>query len=163
MRIIQVSKHFTRVEAELVRCDPEELVLMLDADRCISCGACQLACQLENGAPGQPAPVRRLLAVNRGGRQQERVVNLPLSCRSCTSPCAYFTPYNYWTTCPLDHRPVQPLAICDQCGARAAEGYMPACATRCTMKCIYFGKARDIAFALGEKRLREMGDVEFNP
>ena len=43
--------------------------------------------------------------------------------------------------------------------SRLAKGMMPACATRCSMKAIYFGYPKDVWFALNEKRLRGMGDL----
>jgi Fe-S-cluster-containing dehydrogenase component len=160
MRVIFVSQRFGAQQADLAAGNPDAPVLMVDLDRCIACGACSLACRLE--APlgdGQLAPPRSILfhPAEGGGRLSLR---LPLSCRFCPDPCAYHSPYNFWTTCPQDERRTALFQACDACAARLAQGWMPACATRCPMKCIYFGRAADVAFVLREKRLRSFGDLE---
>jgi len=157
MKILWVSTKFSRQDAALEKLPEDETVLMVDLDRCISCGACQYACQIEHGAgtPPRAKPLGFLARMKEG--RAESSVRLPLTCRHCEAPCRYYDPFNFWGTCPGGSRYTAPL--CDQCAERAAQGLMPACATRCSMKCIYFGYARDIAFALDEKRLRSMGDV----
>lgn len=160
MRFLQVSKNFTGVKADLASCDPDELVMMVDVDRCIACGSCLLACQQENGAPDSERTMAALLMPAPSGTASPRQVNLPSSCRGCDTPCEYFNEYNFWATCPVGRTPLAQDLACDQCQTRIAKGFMPACATRCSMKCIYFGRASDVAFTLAEKRLRDMGDVE---
>ena len=155
MRILFVGAELGRETADLGKSDPRELVMMVDVDRCISCGACELACRLEHAEEsGQPAVFR---PVTLGG---ERTLWLPLACRHCDDPCEYFNEYNFWITCPSTKVHGDAQVYCDGCAARIDEGLWPACASRCTMKTIYFGHAPDVAFALTEKRLREMGDVE---
>lgn len=163
MKIFHVSRNFKRHAINLTETDPEELVMMVDVDRCISCGSCQIACRLEHG---RNAPL--LIALEKcandppHGTSILRALALPSTCRYCDAPCEYRNEYNFWTSCPTGRAPCTPSDYCDACADRMAEGYMPACATRCTMKCIYFGRAADVAFAMGEKRLREMGDAELN-
>lgn len=159
MKILSVSNNYKRQGPDLRKNDPDEMVMMVDVDRCISCGACQLACQIENGdskaGPGHFRPIRIQL-----GNKGTRTLNLPLSCRHCDLPCEYYNEYNFWTTCPSTKVFNTKIVSCDFCAERLKKGFMPACATRCTMKCIYFGRAEDVGFAFGEKKLREMGDVE---
>ena len=45
MRLVFVSKHFNQKQQSLQGCSKDELVLVVDVDRCISCGACAKACQ----------------------------------------------------------------------------------------------------------------------
>lgn len=163
MKIYQVSRNFKRCAADLRKGDPDELVMMIDVDRCLACGSCQIACRMEHG---RNAPLAISLGKNPcdGSRPSAgpQVLALPSSCRFCASPCEYRNEYNFWTSCPDGRSPAESPEYCDSCSNRISEGYMPACATRCTMKCIYVGRAADVAFALGEKRLREMGDAEMN-
>lgn len=162
MRIIFVSNNFEkRKSANLAQSDSEESVMLVDVDRCISCGACQLACEIEHGdANGIPGLFRPIEIQGKDRTVETRIVYLPLACRHCESPCDYYSPYNFWTTCPKGKNREKKFISCDFCIDRTREGLWPACATRCSMKTIYFGTAHDIAFTLGEKRLREMGDVE---
>lgn len=160
MKIIFVSKNFERKAIDLRKCDPEERVMMIDVDRCISCGSCELACQLEHSdSSGNPGSFRPIWRRDKANRKNGFAFYLPLSCRHCKSPCEYYSPYNFWINCPNANIRQDELLSCDICADRLQEGMWPACATRCTMKTIYFGRAHDVAFTLGEKRLREMGDA----
>lgn len=159
MKLVFVSKQFERESFDLCNCDPEELVMVIDADRCISCGSCQLACELECGDRGRGPASIGPITVGPERREGGHKVQLPQACRHCNSPCDYYSQYNFWITCPSKEKKGNRTISCDFCAERLKEGFWPACATRCTMKAIYFGQARDIAFALGEKRLQGMGDV----
>jgi len=159
MKVIFVSENSERSDLDLKRGDPEELVMMIDADRCISCGSCELACQLEHGgsvrSPASYRPIRTDSEKGKGGR---RTIRLPLTCRHCDSPCEYYSQYNFWTFCPKAEKEIE-IEACDFCLDRTKKGLWPACATSCTMKAIYFGRAEDMAFTLREKRVSGMGDV----
>ncbi len=162
MKIIWVSKRFKRQECDLSRLPEDEILMMVNLDRCISCGACQFAAEIEkaSGFPGGDGP-RAFRARMKESPQNDTSVRLPLSCRHCKAPCDYYDPYNFWVTCPGGSEGTG-AEKCDFCEERLQRGMMPACATRCSMKCIYFGHPGDIAFALNEKRLREMGDIAVN-
>lgn len=160
MKILCVSKNFTRLEADLERLDEDELVMMVDFDRCIACGACQFACQTEHaregaGWAGRPGAIQ--VKLKEGACTS--ALNLPLSCRHCEAPCEFRSPYNFWITCPASDSGRGPEVLCDRCQERLERGLMPACATRCSMKCITFGHPKEVALALNEKRLRELGDL----
>ncbi len=163
MRLVFVSTKINQKQEVLQNCSPEELVLVVDVDRCISCGACALACQAEHAERfGEHAPVRRIVAKDIPGQTPPRVVNLPTSCRQCGETCPNNTGYSFWSICPGDkaQASVSRFPACDGCEDRLKEGLAPACATRCCMKCIYAGRAEDVRFALEEKRLRSMGETE---
>lgn len=160
MRLLFVSRRFKGERFDARICRADELVMMVDLDRCIGCGACALACQIEHeGALGADEPMRPVLAA--AGAPEGRMVCLPLTCRHCETPCEYQSDYNFWTLCPSAKTKRATRAFCDSCVQRLGEELWPACATRCTMKTIYFGRPADMALILDEKRLREMGDVEF--
>jgi len=162
MRLLFVSKNFEqRKPIHTESHDPKEMVMVVDVDRCISCGACQLACKIEHGeSVGIPGSFRPIEIKDEEKEKESRIMYLPLACRHCESPCEYYGPYNFWTACPEGKAREKNFISCDFCIERARAGMWPACATRCTMKTIYFGTFEEIGFTLGEKGLREMGDVE---
>jgi len=156
------SKYFEQTKApDLEGCDDEEWVMLIDADRCISCGACQMACEIEHGnSIDVPGCFRPIEVAGKIENDKKRIVYLPLACRHCKLPCDYYNPYNFWTICPIGQEQEKELMSCDSCLERINEGLWPACATTCSMKTIYFGTMQDIRFTLMEKGLREMGKVE---
>jgi len=158
VKILWVSKTLKRQEAELRELPDDETILMVDLDRCISCGSCHFACEVEarQGSAGAAKP-KAMPVVMQKTSGHETSVHLPLSCKHCASPCSYQDYANFWVTCPEGHK--DGAEACDLCASRLAKGMMPACATRCSMKCIYFGYPKDVWFALNEKRLRGMGDL----
>ncbi|MBI3374167.1 MAG: 4Fe-4S binding protein [Betaproteobacteria bacterium] len=158
MKLTFVSKRFRGERFEPRACG-DEWIMLVDLDRCIGCGACALACQIEHDAQaGAGNPARPIVPGT--GEVHARMVCLPGTCRHCPTPCEYRDEYNFWAICPSLEAKAATAAFCDACSARLAQDQWPACATRCTMKTIYFGRAPEMALILGEKRLREMGDVE---
>ena len=137
----------------------DQVVMLVDLDRCIRCGTCQLACSLEFGENGRLAKVRNLHPGEKtqGSRQ---VFTLPGACRQCPTPCMYYDIHNFWIRCPEEKfaAKVQEPA-CDLCLSRREAGYWPACATRCPMKTIYVGTMEDINITLRDKRFRSFGDL----
>ncbi len=158
MKLVFVSRRF-RVERFAPGACGGEWIMLVDLDRCIGCGACALACGIEHeerqGEVGSPRPI-----LSGSGEAHERMVCLPGTCRHCKTRCEYHNDYNFWTICPSMKSKTSIASFCDACGNRLAQGQWPACATRCTMKTIYFGRGPEMELILGEKRLREMGDVE---
>jgi Fe-S-cluster-containing dehydrogenase component len=160
MKLFFVSRRFRGERFDAGKCQSGELVMLVDLDRCIGCGACALACRIEHeDAPGSGEPMRPVLAAS---EPSGRMVCLPLTCRHCKTPCEYHSDYNFWIICPSGETKAATTAFCDSCVQRQGGDLWPACATRCTMKTIYFGRPEEMALILGEKRLREMGDVEFD-
>ena len=162
MRFLFVSRRLRGERFDAQAADPDDLVMVVDTDRCIACGACELACRIEHRSASETAGTTRPITVKEpDGAENGRMICLPHGCRQCAEPCADFDPYNFWTVCPSAAAKESVADFCDTCTARLEEGQWPACATRCTMKTIYFGRPRDIGFLIAEKRLSELGDVEF--
>lgn len=160
MKIIFMSKGFEKTSMDLASCDPEELIMLIDFERCISCGACEVACQLEHGeGPESPAVYRPVRFRTGEGDENAGTLYMPLACRHCKAPCDYYSQYNFWITCPSAKGCDESVPSCDLCAERLKQGLWPACATRCSMKTICFGYAKDIAFVLKDKRLRDLGEV----
>lgn len=158
MRVVYVGTRYNERGIALRDVHPDEIVMLVDMDRCIGCGSCRLACQAEHGEMPD-APARRIGLGHQGGRPT-LLLALPTACETCASPCGY-RDTSYWTFCPASKTAGYGGPLCDHCADRAAGGLAPACATRCTMKCLHAGRAADILFALEEKRLRDMGEAEF--
>jgi Fe-S-cluster-containing dehydrogenase component len=146
-------------ETEPLEIPEDRVVMMVDMDRCIRCGTCQLACWLQHANEGEPGEVR-ILNVDGGKNVKEHIFSLPGSCRQCRTPCLYYDINNSWIRCPDEKVPAKAKEpACDLCLERREQGYWPACATRCPMKTIYVGTLKEIRIVLRDKRLREYGDV----
>ena len=158
MRVIYVGTQYNEKGIALRDVHPDEIVMLVDMDRCVGCGACRLACQAEHG-DDVGTPVRRIGLEHAGGRPT-RLLALPTSCETCADPCEY-RDVSYWSFCPSGKAAVYRGPLCDLCAERVGRGFAPACATRCAMKCLHVGRAADIRFVLEEKRLRDMGEAEF--
>jgi len=158
MEIIFTGSQFSRATA-FPDIPGDRVIMMVDMDRCIRCGTCQLACAVEHGSAISPGKVR-ILYVGEGKKIKEQIFNLPGACRQCRTPCIYYDINNYWVRCPDEKvaaKKEEPA--CDLCLARREAGFWPACATRCPMKTIYVGTMDEIRIVLRDKRFRQYGDV----
>ena len=144
---------------ETAKIPGDQTVMVVDVDRCIRCGTCQLACSLEFGEGGNLAPVRNLHVGGEDGSKMQ-IFTLPGACRVCRTPCMYYDLYNFWIRCP-DERFADKVKepACDLCLARREAGHWPACATRCPMKTIYVGTMDEMRIMLRDKRFRSHGDL----
>ncbi|HMN15233.1 MAG TPA: 4Fe-4S binding protein [Bellilinea sp.] len=159
MRLLFTSRRFKGESFDPGQYEPNELIMFVDLDRCIGCGACALACEIEHEqALGSSEPMRPILTAM---GPESRMTCLPTSCRHCQTPCEYQSDYNFWIMCPSLEARAATHTFCDSCVTRIADDLYPACAMRCTMKTIYFGRPDEIALVLADKRLREKGDIEF--
>ncbi|MEW6768731.1 MAG: 4Fe-4S binding protein [Pseudomonadota bacterium] len=162
MRFLFLSRRLRAETFDAEASDPNEYVLAVDTDRCIACGACEMACRIEHRDQDELiGSTRPILVGGDENKEQGRMLCLPHACRQCDEPCEAHDPYNFWSICPSAKAKEATESFCDTCVSRLGEGQWPACATRCTMKTIYFGKPDEIKFLINEKRLNELGDVEF--
>lgn len=157
--MILVSSHFQKIKP-ISNFNSEKLFLMVDLDRCIHCGVCGIGCAME-----KEENYPRTIFFTKKHPKQNTVtapIHLPCSCRYCLTPCTYYDFYNFWVICPeesLKHVESQPAESCDQCLTRLKRGFWPSCATRCSMKAIYFGTLNDLQNAIREKNWRGFGEL----
>ncbi len=133
MRFFFVSRRLRAESFQLETSDPDEWVMAVDTDRCIACGACELACRIEHRgdleAAGAPHPITVSGPDDGNGG---RMLCLPHGCRQCPDPCEGYDPYNFWSICPSSTAKASIRSFCDTCEDRLEQGQWPACATRCT-------------------------------
>jgi len=139
----------------------------LDLGRCVGCGACVLACRLENRWPDGGA-WRRVLSLNRSRYPGGPTYYLSLACHHCERPACL-------RGCPsgaYEKRPDGPVLLdqekclgcrycemacpfgapaydeaagvmtkCDLCASRLDRGLLPACVAACPTEALSFKRA----------------------
>ena len=99
MRVIYIGTKYNERGTALRDVHPDEIVMIVDMDRCIGCGACRLGCQAEHG-DAFTAPVRRI-GMCHVNNKPTKLLALPTSCESCEYPCDYKR-VSYWSVCPAE-------------------------------------------------------------
>jgi len=141
---------------------------VLDLHRCVGCGACVLACRIENGRVTS-APWRRLLPLNLRRYDGGPTYTLSVACHHCDRPaCLQGCPSGAYEkrpdgivihhearclgcrycemTCPFgapqfdDDRGV--MSKCHLCAHRLDAGELPACVAACPTEALRY--ARDV-------------------
>ncbi|HOG28660.1 MAG TPA: 4Fe-4S dicluster domain-containing protein [Vicinamibacterales bacterium] len=129
----------------------------LDLHRCVGCGACVLACRIENGRTGT-APWRRVVPVNLVRRLAGPTYFLSVACHHCDKPaCLAGCPSRAYEkradgvvlhhaerclgcrycemACPFGAPQYDPdrgiVSKCTLCAPRLDDGRLPACVTAC--------------------------------
>jgi formate dehydrogenase iron-sulfur subunit len=136
--------------------------LCVDFSRCILCHACELACEREHSGAGgiHLSVVEQLAAVPVACRHclsspcaavcpeqalveepAGRVVFLPERCTGC-SLCVFACPFG---ALEIGSKTGSPIAKCDLCGGRTAQGSLPACVLTCPTEAIHFTEAGEWA------------------
>ncbi len=140
-------------------------LLLVEASRCIGCGACEAACQLEHDLPAETAPIR-VMALGPLGEEEALTLSfLPVTCYHCERPaCVLACPTGAMqrrpdgivisdpnlcigcqtcaVACPFGVPQLNPargkIAKCDSCLARLAQGTSPACVLSCPTDALRF-------------------------
>ena len=139
---------------------------LFDPNRCTGCGACRLACSIENQLEPERS-WRRIDTFNRTRHPGLPLYHLSLACNHCSEPaCMYACPalaysrdensgavmlddakcigcrYCAWA-CPYDAPVYEPprgvMTKCTLCHHRLREGMRPACASLCPTGALDFG------------------------
>ncbi len=150
----------------------DQWMMVIDLDRCIGCGCCEVACRLEKGVPGlmrvvstdssvffpyhcrhceepkcaQACPTRAIRKRKDGIVQVEE--DRCVSCKLCAEACPYGIP---------SFNGEEKMAKCDFCLERLKRDLWPACATKCSQKALYFGKMEDLEMVLRDKEIKGLG------
>jgi len=149
-----------------------------DADKCLKCWACELACQQWRGIKPGTVKLRQVTEVTRGSYPNVRRVFLSLSCRHCAKPpCAAACPTGAITkrsedgivvvesqkcigcrtcleACPFGvprYAEDGTMQKCDMCLDRLAAGQRPICAETCPTGALFWDTLPEIARRAGLK------------
>ncbi|NLI12236.1 MAG: 4Fe-4S dicluster domain-containing protein [Peptococcaceae bacterium] len=161
--------------------DPDKIIVVIDADRCIGCKACEVHCWNEHRDVREVGETSiHVMQVEKLSKDmKEAVCYYPNTCAHCEDPkcldicpagaitkdengvvavyeekcigcqtCSTVCPNYFYTFGRNSGRTLK----CDGCFHRQEQGLWPACATKCSMKAIYFGYPDEIARILKEKK-----------
>ncbi len=157
-----------------------------DPSRCIGCFGCEVHCKLEHDVPVGPRQCRIIqvgpkviggklktsfiwTACNHcdpapcveacpTGAMQKRTDGIVfvdekacIGCKSCIAACPFGAP---------QFNPVTKKVIkCDYCKDRVDRGLMPACATKCSTKALYFGDINEMSTILRERHAKHLTQI----
>lgn len=164
---------------------PEELIILVDPERCMGCRSCEIACAVEHsesksiyGAPFErplPIPRVRILVVP--------PYNVPMRCQHCKEPpCMAVcptkaidkTPEGFVVlnpercigclmcalACPFGHpkysAELRVVVKCDFCVDRLRRGLEPACVEACPTGALRFGTVEELMREVAEEKARRM-------
>jgi Fe-S-cluster-containing dehydrogenase component len=166
----------------------EEMLLLVDIDRCIACHACEVACKQEHGLP--PGP-RWTSVTTVGPREKEGQLHQDFvfaTCLQCDTPvCVTVCRFGALSkredglvaidesackkcglcalSCPFGAvhlRPDTGIAWkCDQCIGRVATGLPPACAQHCAGGSVQYVTESEAAAIVNGRHEARFGKVRY--
>lgn len=151
----------------------KRLVIDFDAERCVACGACAVACMDQNDLMpcGTQDMFRKIATVEEGSGMQAVFTYLSLSCMHCADapciaacPCGClkkdaetgFTVYDNTNcigcrscsmACPFSAPTFGEdgkMLKCDGCGIRVKQGLLPACVQVCPFDALSLGDESEV-------------------
>jgi len=161
--------------------------LIQDAQRCINCRACEIACKSNKKLPEGPKLCEIVEVGPRFVGRLPRAFYKFMSCYHCERPwCVEVCPTGAiqkrhdgivfvdeelcvgckacMNACPWGAPQWNPetrkVVKCDYCMDRIDQGLKPACVTVCTTKCLYFVTTRDASRIQREKAAKQMAVFE---
>lgn len=148
----------------------KQLGFILDTNRCLGCGACVSACQLNNRLPS-PLAYRSVRQVNEPDSEGIRKFYLSVACNHCANPeCLRVCPNGAYakrrdgvvihvsskctgckscvSSCPFNVPKIHPLtgkaSKCQLCHERVDQGQSPYCVKACPTDALRMIQIRDL-------------------
>jgi len=162
-----------------------EYALFFDAERCVGCFTCEVACKQENNIPVGPRWIRMVqIGPRKKGVQISTSFSL-IRCRHCSNPpCKRACPVKaiYRTengvvlinqelctgcracmeACPFGalqyHAAKGTVEKCTLCIDRIIKGLIPSCAKHCPYHALSFGDLNEIVFERQAQKLNRLAD-----
>jgi Fe-S-cluster-containing dehydrogenase component len=158
---------------------PDWLVMYIDLKRCLGCFSCETSCKMEHDLPMGPRLIRVMQVGPKKVGKHTKAMYYPMNCFHCgEAPCVPPCPTGaiqkrakdgiVWIdaekcigcrqcmqACPFgaiqyDSRTRKAIK-CDYCMHRVDKGLQPACVTKCSTHCMYFGNPHHIMTYMRER------------
>ncbi len=169
---------------------PDHVTMFVDLKRCIGCFSCETSCKLEHDLPVGPRFIRVMQVGPKKVGKHTKMLFYPMACFHCgQAPCVPPCPTGaiskrakdgiVWIdpakcigckqciqACPFgaiqfDTRTRKAIK-CDYCIHRVDKGLQPACVTKCSTHCLYFGDLNQIMTYMRDKTALKLATSYLN-